>query len=247
MITYVFDGSFEGLLTSIYDAYYEKNKPEEIVSLAQFQQSLINKPIYITTELQKYTKVYTAIKNKISSDALETIYHVFLSELPGSSTLIYEYIRLGFKLGSKVNLHLHEDCVINMHTIERKVVYECHRMLGFVRFKLVNNMYYSSIEPDYNILGLIAPHFSARLPKENWIIHDLGRSLAIFYNKSEWIVSVFEAEKSDNFVLKESSELYEDLWTEFFNTIAIADRKNPKYQKRNMPKRYWKYLTELNK
>lgn len=247
MICYVFDGSFEGLLTSIYEAYYNKNKPEEIIPSWQFENTLITEPIYITTDDEKSSKVFSAIKNKISLQALELIYHVYLSEIDSCCSLIYNYVKLGFKLGSQVNLYLHEDTVLSIHNLNNKVINECHRMLGFVRFKSIGNMYYSAIEPDHNILGLIASHFSARLPNENWIIHDLKRNMAVFYNKKEWVLTPFAADNIDSLTIKEEPELYESLWKDFYKTIAIADRTNPKYQKRNMPQRYWKHLTELEK
>lgn len=247
MICYIFDGSFEGLLTSIYEAYYRKEKVEEIIPLSKFQPTLLTEPKYIETKDEKSSKVYAAIKNKISTEALDLIYHVYLSEIDGSCSLIYNYVKLGFKLGNKVNLHLHEDVVLNIHNINNKVINECHRMLGFVRFKFIENIYYSSIEPDHNIIGLIAPHFSERLLSERWIIHDLKRNIAVFYNKNEWILTTFTAADMDSIIIKEESELYESLWKDFFKTIAIADRTNPAYQRRNMPKRYWKHLTEFEK
>lgn len=247
MIVYIYDGSFEGLLTSVYEAYYNPVKPEEIYSEAEFTPTLLTEPVNIKSDEEKYRKVYNAIKNKISKDALDIIYHVYLSELKGSNTLIYNYIKLGFKLGSSVNLHMHNDIVLNIHKISKRVTYECHRMLGFIRFKEVGGMYYSSIEPDHNILGLIASHFAARLPNENWIIHDLKRETAIFYNKKEWIIADFNNELSNNFTIKEETEIYESLWKEFFETIAISNRINPRLQKRLMPVRYWKHLTEFEK
>jgi probable DNA metabolism protein len=246
MICYIFDGSFEGLLTSIYEAYYCKDKPEEIIPEWQFKPTLLTEPVHIVTNLEKSTKVYEAIKKKISKSALKLIYHVYLSELEGSCTMIYNYVRLGFKLGSEVDLHLHKDCVLGMHNTEKKVTYECHRMLGFVRFKSIDNMFYSAIEPDHNILGLIASHFASRLPDENWIIHDFKRDLAVFYNKKEWIVTELSKEKAEDFLIREENELYETLWKEFYTTIAIQDRINPRLQKRMMPARYWKHLTEID-
>ena len=246
MICYIFDGSFEGFLTAIYDAYYNNHKPEEIIPEWQFQPTLLTEPIYIQTDNEKNLKVYNAIKNKISKDALKKVYYAYLSELEGSCTLAYNYIKLGFKLGNKIDLHLHNDVVLNMQNITNKVSFECHRMLGFVRFKCINDLYYASIEPDHNILGLIASHFSSRLPNENWIIHDLKRNLAVFYNKNEWVVTEFDNNRAQEFFINEDVELYESLWKEFFKTIAIADRTNPKLQKRFMPVRYWKHLTEID-
>ena len=44
---------------------------------------------------------------------------------------------------------------------------------------------------------------------------------------------------------KNNNLFYEELWKEYFNNMAIESRKNPKAQKRSMPVRYWKHLTEI--
>lgn len=247
MICFVYDGTFEGLLTSVYEAYYSTVKPEEITPNWEFQPNLLIEPIFIKTDMEKYNKVYNAIKDKISNKTLNLIYHVYLSELKGSSTLIYNYIKLGFKLGKSINLHLHNDIVLNIHKIDKKVTYECHRILGFVRFKEVKGMYYSPIEPDHNILALIAPHFASRLPNENWIIHDLKRNLAVLHNKVQWIITSFSKETTNKFLSDKDNELYESLWRDFFKAIVVENRINSKLQRKLMPVRYQKHLTEIER
>lgn len=243
MIIYVYDGSFEGLLTSVYEAYYNTIKPEEIQSSAEFQLNFLAEPIYIKTDEEKYLKVYNAIKGKISNETLSLIYHTYLSELKGSGTLIYKYIRLGFKLGSSVNLYMHNDTVLSIHKISKKVTIEAHRMLGFVRFKTSGNIYYSSIEPDHNILSLIAPHFSSRLSNENFIIHDLRRKTAVFYNKSHWIIAPLREGDTEKLIFEE--ETYEALWKDYFEAATISNRINPSLQRRLIPIRYRKHITEF--
>ena len=39
-------------------------------------------------------------------------------------------------------------------------------------------------------------------------------------------------------------EFFEKCWKTFYDTVSIDERKSPKLMKNNMPKRYWKYLTE---
>jgi probable DNA metabolism protein len=90
----------------------------------------------------------------------------------------------------------------------------------------------------------LAPHFSMRLSSENWIIHDVKREIAAIYNTKEWVIAPLKQDE----IPKESynsNEFYEQLWKEYFNTLAIKDRINPKLQARMMPKRYWKHLTEF--
>ncbi|MGE5328499.1 MAG: TIGR03915 family putative DNA repair protein [Deltaproteobacteria bacterium] len=242
-ICYVYDGSFEGLLTAVYEAYYQSQPPDSIVSQTNYQENLLIKKILIQTDCLKADKVYDSIIKKISYEVLQKVYCVFLSELPESATMIYQYLRLGWKLGGKVNFYLSEQKVLDVHTVFKKVTKEKHRMLGLIRFrKIKGNIYYAPIEPDYNIIGLLAPHFSRRFNDQNFIIHDVKRNTAVVYNCSEWIISDFTANQV--IALDNDEENVQSLWKEFFNSIAIKSKINPRLQKQFMPKRYWKYLIE---
>ena len=247
MFIYIYDNSFAGLLTAIYEADYRPDKPEEILPEKSYQPSLTSCPIYIKTDATKSEKVYQAVYKKIGSYALQNIYHAFLSELPASGTLIYRYLKLGFHFGHKVNLLLTEDCVRSLLQIAKKVSAERHRMLGFIRFSLIDNkFYYAKFAPDYNICGLLASHFAARLKNEYFIIHDVKRELAVFYNTSDWVIAPLttqQAQKLQNFA---TDSTYELLWKKYFQSTTITSRLNTKCQTRSMPKRYWSHLPEMN-
>lgn len=242
-ICYVYDGSFEGLLTAVYEAYYLKEKPDSIVSETNYQEDLLVKKIVIQTDCSKSDKVYDSIIKKISYEAFTKVYCVFLSELPEAATMIYEYLKLGWKIGRKVDCCLSDERVLNVHTISKKVSKERHRMLGLIRFKKIKgDMYYAAIEPDYNIVGLLAHHFVRRFNDQYFVIHDVKRNTAAVYNRSEWILSEFTANQI--IIWDNDEQNIQSLWKEFFNSIAIKDRVNPRLQKQFMPKRYWKYLIE---
>lgn len=243
MLYYIYDGSFEGLLTAIYEAYYRGDPPCGIVYGGNLQHGLLDEYITINTDEEKSDRVYCSISRKISGEALQHIYHVFLSEVPEAGTLIYNYLRLGWKIGSNVDLHLSDDRVLDVHKISLRVEHELHKMMGFVRFSQVEGgIFYAPIGPDNNIVELLAPHFAERLADQNWIIHDVKRELAAFYNKKDWVIASFTTDELPA-ATKEETE-YRELWKEFFNTLAISSRYNPKLQKQLMPRRYWKYLTE---
>lgn len=247
MIYFIYDNTFEGLLTSIYEAYYTQNKPDEIVSEKEFIPNLLSEPIYINTDIEKSQKVEKAIKEKISTNALNNIYFAFLSEIEGSSTKIYTYIKLGFKLGSEIDEHIYKDEIRVIHEYRRKVLLERHRFHGFVRFKEYDGFLYSKIEPDHNILHLIVPHFISRLPNEKFIIHDIKRNIGAVYNGEKWDLFDLELDKSKSIPSSSKEEEYDKLWQEYFKTIAIKNRENPKVQKGYMPVRYWKNLNEFGK
>ena len=47
---YIYDGSFDGLLTAIYDAYYNKDFPEQIVPQDNFTDNFLISKVYIRTD-----------------------------------------------------------------------------------------------------------------------------------------------------------------------------------------------------
>jgi probable DNA metabolism protein len=243
MLTYVYDGSFEGILTAIFEAYYRHEVPDQIESEQLLQQNFITRYVYIKTDAEKADRVYKSILQKISGKALDNAYHVYLSEEPDAGTLIYKYLRLGWKMGGRVDLHLADDTVRRVDNVNRRLENELHRLLGFVRFRQVEGgIFYSAISPDNNVVELLAPHFAERLSDQNWIIHDVKREIAAMYNMKTWIISEFSVEDIPRDTAAENE--YAKLWKQFFNTIAIKERENPELQKRLMPKRYWKHMTE---
>ena len=119
MKVYIYDNTFEGLLSSIYDVYY-KAKPDRIYSEKVYEPNLIDEVINIKTDMTKFEKVYNAIVNKISKNSLNKIYYVYLSEIKESSNIIYYYLLMGFKYGKDVDLYKNNDIVINLDKISKK-------------------------------------------------------------------------------------------------------------------------------
>ena len=55
-------------------------------------------------------------------------------------------------------------------------------MEAFVRFqKLKDGLYYSLVQPDYNVLPLII-HFEDRYADQRWLIYDSHRKYGLYYN-----------------------------------------------------------------
>lgn len=249
MLVYVYDGSFEGILTAVYEAYARREQPDQILPAQNLAINLLDRYEDIIADQAKCEKIVTAIQTKISQNALDRVSKVFLADIAEPGTLIYRYLSLGFRLGATVDNHLHEDCVFTVHNISRKVGFEVHRFEGLLRFvKTEWGIHYAKLEPDHNIVSQLAPHFAARLSDQDWIIHDLRRGIAVMYNRREWIITDQIPEQLITSALTgdgESEEFFQALWREYFQSIAIAERKNIKLQKNHMPARYWKNLTEI--
>ncbi len=246
MISFLYDGSFEGLMTVVYHAYYQKVHPQSIQSQNSLnQESLFDDYMNVQTDFDKSEKVVTAIKEKISLRVLKNVIYAFLSESSGIELEIFDYIKLAFNRGNKIIQMLTHDTVHRIDNKVRAVSREKHRMLGLLRFKNVEgDLYYAPMNPKFNIISLLAPHFTKRLSDQNWMIHDVNRSSAVIFNKKDW----FETDIQVNYqpTLTQEEEFYQALWKTFFDTIAIKERTNLKLQMQFVPKRYWAYLPEMD-
>jgi probable DNA metabolism protein len=242
-VIYIYDGTWDGFLTAVHHYYYDRQAVANIESSLSYIPNLIDEYREIPVDITKAKTVEQAIFNKISDESLDNIIHCFFSEINGREMWILNYIRLGFKIGSKIDSMLGDQTVLNVLQPARKVKAESHRMLGILRFELLeNNIYYARIEPDHNIITFISPHFKERFADQNWVIHDIKRRLAALYNTKRMLISYMDLSNIPNIHAEETK--FQSLWKNYFNHIAIKSRINPKLQKQFIPKRYWKNLTE---
>lgn len=245
MKIYLYDDTFEGLLTSIYDAFYANGSPPTSI----YGKSQTNTPLLlgniveISTDINKFKKVKNAIINKINFLSLKKIYFAFLSNYEDKGIIIFNYLKIAFKLGPDVHDFLNLDVIRLVDNITKKVLNECHRFEGFIRFNQIEEkLLYSSIEPDNDILELIGDHFKNRFPREYFIIHDISRQKALIYNTNFYEIIDMDMETYEK--LKFHNDEYTDLWKTYFKATTIQERKNLKLQCRMMPKRYWKHILE---
>ena len=145
-----------------------------------------------------------------------------------------------------------------MSQIAKSVSREKHRMEAFVRFKkTAEDIFFAVIDPDFNVLPLISPHFKGRYADQRWLIYDEKRRYGLFYDlnsvqdvhlSSEHNKSMIEqAQLTDTSITLDAQEaLYDQLWKDYFKSTNIVERRNIKLHLQHVPKRYWKYLTEKN-
>jgi len=76
--------------------------------------------------------------------------------------------------------------------------------------------------------------FVRRLSDQFWIIHDTKRNFAAVYNTSKCVFTDLPAELQ--YQSAKTDDQFEELWKNYFNSICIKDRVNPKLQKQTCPK-----------
>lgn len=244
MVDYLYDGSFEGFLTCVYH-HYAGQKANGIYPKDAYQPSLLADFIEVEPDEALAARVYQGIRHKISHFDLERVYKVFLSSVPDKENHLLRYLELGFRMGRDVSRLHGNPVVFEVQKIDRQVGFEVHRYKGLLRFTvLANGVMYSPIEPDHDVLELLADHFTVRFRDDPFLIHDKKRNKAMIAAGGQWYICPFAETELPARAVDELD--YQRLWRNYFDTIAIKERTNKKCQKNFMPVRYWKHLTEMS-
>ncbi len=249
--TLLYDGTFDGFLTCVFDVFNLKLYQVTIIRKSRFQQSLFGVTLEITSDSQKANRVWQGLKKKLSNKGNSRLYYAFLSENPGVENHLLRYIQYAFKNQSPIDSDFTNNDVLKVAQIAKSVGREKHRMEAFVRFRLSkDNIYFATIEPDFDVLPLITKHFKSRYADQKWIIYDLARNYGISYNLETVNIITLDfptdfdpIKTTEAFFASEEIE-FQTLWQDYFNSTNIPSRKNLKLHVQHIPKRYWKYLSE---
>lgn len=243
-IIYVYDGSYYGMFTAIFDAVYAHVIPANIVTDDRLQLTFNSRYFETLTDITKAKRVIAAARKKLGDRAMQQVYRAFLSSGEHKELSIYHYIMLGFKVGTKANNMLTNKHVFSVSTLSQNVSRETDKIMGFIRFSVMKSgVQYCRFSPENNILPLMLSHFSARFSSIPLVIHDTKRCLLGIYDlKDKYIIS------AEGFTPPNKSsdeENFEEMWKLFYNTIGIKERKNTKLMKQMMPARYFRHYWEM--
>ena len=194
-------------------------------------------------------------------NAFEAVVHAWMSELP----ITGEIIRFGKKILAAADAVISPQR-IELETAQRlaadtaagdrgdpdvravleaayKVWHETNRLMGLLRFcPDEDGVYIARCEPDHFTLPGLGSHFRERFGQTPWAIIDEKRRLCM--RCSENSLNFFNIDNNSVSLKNPPDGEWENLWRHYHKTINNEDRNNPDLQRRFMPKRYWKYLTE---
>lgn len=247
----LYDHSFEGFLTAVFEVYEYKYSEVKIVKQHVFEPVMFGEISHIVTNTEKAQRVLKKLEKIIQPDGIRILLYSFCSEMVHVEQIMFDAIRYALQNPTQnIMTNYSRSSVIELSKLAKSVGREKHRMEAFVRFELLkDNIYFAKIAPDFDVLLLIKRHFENRYQDQQWIIYDIKRNYGLYYNLSE--VEIVHLEIEQNSTLKNNSDIlsdaeinYQVLWQEYFDHTNIKERKNSKLHIQNVPKRYWKYLTE---
>ncbi|MFC6267535.1 TIGR03915 family putative DNA repair protein [Frigoriflavimonas asaccharolytica] len=252
MTTLLYDGSFEGLFTAIFEVFEYKYEPAEIIAKENYlSENMFSNLHEVLTSIEKSDRVLKKLEKNIGKTGVSKLLKVYLSERKDVEFLVLNAVKKSIKNPTvDVLLNYSDDEILEIAKINKSVNREIHRMHAFVRFeKLKDDVYFAKIEPDFNVLPLIVKHFKDRYQDQKWMIYDLKRHYGVFYDLKTMEFfnpesdQIYQFQKIDE-LLHDEEKRYQKLWQRYFFKTNIPERKNLKLHYQHVPKRYWKYLTE---
>lgn len=240
----------DGIFTAVYDAWGSGLGHQNVALELNgcFNYSLFSQYVPVPTDYEKSFKVARSLKNKLSLQVFITAYYASLAEAPEKADAIYRFLVLAFRHGPAIVSMLGLPEVQAVFALRRRVGNEAHYFREFIRFSDADpNLLFGKIHPKSNVLPLVAPFFSDRMPSEAWILLDEKRNLAVFHPADqEWILtSISKSQLETLSGHTKSEDQYRSLWKAFHKTIAIKERINPRCQRNHLPLWYRSNMTEF--
>lgn len=251
MTCLIYDGTFEGFISAVFDVYKMRISEVRIVKYNNETSMLFTQNIEVIFEETKFNRVKNKLVEYLGNSGFQSLWKVTLSELPEVEDILLGVIRYAFLKKQNILGDFGNGYVLQLQEILKKIGREKHRMDAFIRFKLANDgIYYATVEPDFDVIPLVCNHFKNRYADQQWVIYDIKRNYGFYYNLTTvQRVEIQEgANKSNKLLLEigwhENEQDFQKLWKNYFNSTTIKSRKNKKLHLQYVPKRYWKYLIE---
>ncbi len=182
----IYDGSFDGLLCCIYKIYESKLLVFRIVKEGKPLDDLFASRIEIETDKNKANRVWKTVLQKSTRVSYERIIMAYLSEIIGEEHTIVRYIQYIIDSKKNIEQNLSHPIVQRMQDVVKMLLREKLRVKSVLRFELLKeDVYYSSIQPEFNVLPLLCLEMSKRKTNYPWIIYDLKRNYGMYFNLIE--------------------------------------------------------------
>ena len=252
MNIFLYDKTFEGLLTSVFEAYSRRTFPDALLAEGEPLPLFCDETFTVVSDEEKAGRVWRGLQKKLSASALSCLTQCWLAEEPETASLLFRYIRKAIDASRSIETNFADPDVLEFSRMWKRVDWERIRMLQFVRFqKAADGTYFAAVEPEKNVLPLITGHFKDRFADQCWLLYDLKREYGYYYDLKEATEVRFEEKEAHLLsgllgeeLMDADEKLFQQMWKTYFKSIAIKERLNPKLHRQHMPARFWKYMPE---
>ncbi|MEG1512834.1 MAG: TIGR03915 family putative DNA repair protein [Raoultibacter sp.] len=204
-VTYVYDGTPEGLLTAVFFAYARREDPDDILR-PEFAQIRLGQEVFeVQTDIKLALRVQRGISKACGDAVSDAVLATALSDDAGAGTAIYRFVRYALKKnagGSCIGCKRKAVCggacsrgggrgvlsdvahpeVVAFHALNRAVYNERHRIMQFLRFEhLQGDVWFARCNPKASVVPLVMDWFTGRFNTQNFMIYDEVHKIAGVY------------------------------------------------------------------
>lgn len=247
MTTWLYDGTFDGFLSCVFDMYWQRKMNIRIRKEQEHVRGVYEDVIFMPTIIANADRVWAGLGKKAAPEQLQQFFACYLSELPAEEDNMVGYIRYIFDAAITDRSNFYS---AHVDQLSKKVYKEKHRMESLVSFQLTkDNIYYAIISPDYNVLPLMIRHFKEHYTDQYWLIYDQRRRFGIYYNLQH--VETVRLQFNPNFEARyhhsgntwtPDDELYQQVWKTCHKGEMVVNGSDSRLQLQHIPRRYWRYL-----
>lgn len=243
-IIYRYDGTFDGLLTCVFQSYVHHELPAALFT-PDDAQTMLFETRFIETDHALAARVSGGLTRRVSDEAVNFIRMAHLTCLYNRDAAILLFCRLAMSTGPAAMNALSDMRVNRLYRAVNALEREAHHYMGFVRFSDVRGTLAAIIRPKNNVLPLLDPHFSDRYNAERFIIYDATHRMALMHAPDVSRILPMDCFRLP--ALSPEELQIAALWRRFHETLAIEERVNPKLQRSLMPLRHRPVMTEFAK
>lgn len=248
-----FDGTFDGILSSVFCAYSRRLSVDMLMRDDELPPLFAGETVDVETEEGRSKRVWDALERKMSRGALSALAVSFLAEDRRLDTVLFRFIVKMIDAPRSIETDFADADVADVFNTARKVRHEAHRVLQFMRFqKASDGTYFGIMEPLYDVMSLAVNHFTDRFADQRFLIYDRRRAYGYYYDGKA--ASRVEMDPSLQYIasgrlpddlMDGEEQMYRQAWRTYFDAVAINECANPRKQRQDMPVRFWRYMTEV--
>ena len=262
-MTVRYDGSLAGLLSVVFDVFATGLRVSRLVRERRYAPTIFAEDVTVATDEARARRVWEGL-GKVEGFDRELVLRNWLFDTTESDTDVAHLIARVFREGAAAAEDYRDEAVFRCYQVHKKMFREIHRVHAFVRFaEAEDGLYFSRIDPDFDVLPLAVEHFEDRYQDQEWLIWDGvrdygfwyrpggGRSVRVGRPPADVRLAGPAAVAQEGAFAKTAAPAeapredgFQRLWSTYWDSVNIEARANPKLHRQHVPPRYWRHLTE---
>ena len=239
-----YDGTLEGFLSAVFDAYARHIFPQKICQDNFVQLGLDQQIIDVPTDRAHAERVRVGLIGRAGIEVYRSVNVAYLVDDEDKETTLFAYIVHAMQQGHRVRGDLTRTCVARTGAYVQSVYNERERMYQFLRFEqLENGVFFACINPRANVIPIMMGHFVERLSTQPFVIFDEAHQIAGVHCDGITTMVLSDALSIPDRSRDEAA--FQRLWKCFYDAVSNEQRYNPALRRSLVPKRLWRNMTEF--